>query len=91
MKEDESLDPVKIAFFSFGTIVHGPDRQSHLVEQFRWLNRWRPLNAGIGIQPAVDHGERAICRRVHSNVIHNRLRVMSLVVKRAQFAARWNR
>ena len=86
MEQYVSLNPMSIGFLRSITVVAHADRLAQLVEQFWLVDRWRRLNTDFGIQSAIDDGERAICRRILSDVIHNRLRVMSLVVEHGQFA-----
>ena len=51
---------MNIAVLGLGTVVPHTNCLANLVEQLPFLSRWRRLNAGFEIQPAVDHRERAV-------------------------------
>lgn len=69
VEKDEPFDPMDLAVFCLGTVMPRANRQPHLVEQFRLLTRRRWRN--FGIQPAVNHSERAVYWPIRVDGIHS--------------------
>src|SRR5688500_8789197 len=70
VKENESLNPMDVAFFCLGTVMSRANRLTDFIEQLRSRSGWNRRNASFEIHPPVNDYKRAISRIVSVCCFH---------------------